>query len=127
MADRKHRIVNGPLAMKAPGETFGSDELEKARRERDMYSQALKEALKRYQEKLKELSVVRRVSDSLRFGFNLEEVTCTVVDILVEEVGAENCSLMLLDTSTGELGIRAARGGGDAATTYYPADAAPDP
>lgn len=66
-----------------------------------------------------EVSVLRRLAESLGGGFDIEKLSKTVVDIVVEELGALNCSLYLLDAAQGKLVLVAARGKSDAAATYY--------
>ena len=88
-------------------------------RERNLYARTLAEANRLYEEKVKELNALRRVGDALRSVLSVRKVCCEIVDILVEEVGAENCSLMLLDREGGRLSIKAARGQRDARTRYF--------
>ena len=49
----------------------------------------------------------------------MRKACCEIVDVLVEEVGAENCSLMLLDREKGTLSLRAARGQRDDQARYF--------
>jgi len=96
-----------------------AERLEAVTRERNLYAKTLAEANRLYEEKVKELNALRRVADALRSVLSVRKVCCEIVDILVEEVGAENCSLMLLDPSEKTLAVKAARGSRDARTRYY--------
>jgi PAS domain S-box-containing protein len=93
--------------------------LEEVTRERNLYAKTLAEANRLYEEKVRELNSLRRVGDALRSVQSVRKVCCEIVDILVEEVGAKNCSLMLLDRDEGTLSIKAARGQGDAQARYF--------
>lgn len=99
--------------------------LEQALGERDRYARTLADANRLYDEKLRELSALQRVSNILRSIQSVRQVCAGIVDTMVEEVGAENCSLMLLDHVRGRLTIRAARGRADARARYFDAEAAP--
>ncbi len=96
-----------------------SSRLDEVTRERNLYAKTLAEANKLYEEKVKELNALRRVGDALRSVLSVRKVCGEIVDVLVEEVGAENCSLMLLDRKEGTLRLKAARGKRDARARYY--------
>ena len=102
-----------------------SERLEQVTRERNLYARTLTEANHLYEEKVKELNALRRVGDALRSVQSVRRVCCEIVDILIEEVGAENCSLMLLDQKEKTLSIKAARGQRDGRARYY-AEADPE-
>lgn len=107
------------------GPTHGQEiagRLEEVTRERNLYAKTLAEANRLYEEKVKELNALRRVGDALRSVLSVRKVCCEIVDILVEEVGAENCSLMLLDRGEGVLSIKAARGSRDAQARFFEDD-----
>ena len=99
--------------------------LEEVRQERDLYSQTLADANRLYDAKLRELAALHRVSTILRNVQSSRQVCTGIVDIMVEEVGAANCSLMCLDRAIGRLTIRAARGQSDHAARYFDAESAP--
>lgn len=67
-----------------------------------------------------EASVLRRLAESLSGGLALERVARAVVDLVVEEVGALNCSLYVIDPERNDLFLCAARGRGDSAASFYP-------
>ena len=93
--------------------------LEEVTRERNLYAKTLAEANRLYEEKVKGLNALRRVGDALRSVLSVRKVCCEIVNTLVEEVGAGNCSLMLLDREEGTLSIKAARGQHDAQARYF--------
>lgn len=96
--------------------------LDDVTRERNLYAKTLAEANRLYEEKVKELNALRRVGDALRSVLSVRKVCGEIVDVLVEEVGAENCSLMLLDRKEGTLLLKAARGKRDSAARYFESD-----
>ena len=65
-------------------------------------------------------AVMRRLAESLSGGLNLEKVCKVVVDLVVEEIGALNCSLYLVDGAKRELTLAAARGRNESASHFYP-------
>ena len=65
--------------------------------ERDVYSRSLKETSLRFQEKVEEISVIRRVADGLRFVSDFPRVCAELLSIVCEETGAENFSLILVN------------------------------
>ncbi|MHC4713014.1 MAG: GAF domain-containing protein [Planctomycetota bacterium] len=67
-----------------------------------------------------EARVLRRLAAGLTGGLDLEQVSKAVVDTVVEEIGAHNCSLYLLDRETGVARLAAARGRADTEARWYP-------
>ena len=68
---------------------------------------------------MREFSIVKRIIDSMRFLPNLAIVYLTIVDVVIDETEAENCSLMLLDRDTDMLIVKAAKGKRDKRGKYY--------
>lgn len=67
-----------------------------------------------------EAAVMRRLFEAFSSGLDLEKICMAVVDLVVEEVGASNCSLYLVGPGDDELVLAAARGGGDPRASFYP-------
>lgn len=67
----------------------------------------------------REFFIVKRIIDSMRFLPDSSKVYLTIVDVVIDESEAENCSLMLLDSDTGKLVIKAAKGRQDEKGSYY--------
>jgi Nif-specific regulatory protein len=63
-----------------------------------------------------------RVQKVMRHVPDLGETYKAMLDVVMDEIDAENCSLMLKDPSTGELSIRAARGRNEEKSVYYQED-----
>ncbi|OGG56204.1 MAG: hypothetical protein A3F84_16430 [Candidatus Handelsmanbacteria bacterium RIFCSPLOWO2_12_FULL_64_10] len=81
--------------------------------------QELAQASQLFEEKIRDLSMARRIGDSLKYARDARRVFETIIDTILEETNAQNCSLMLLDHETGELTVRAARGQDDLTVSYY--------
>ena len=75
------------------------------KRERDLYAAELARMTLRYEQKIQELSVLRRMSDVLRDCTESDEVCRRLLEIVQEEL-ATACSLYLADDS-GDLVLRA--------------------
>jgi signal transduction histidine kinase len=75
------------------------------KRERDLYAAELARMTLRYEQKIQELSVLRRMSDLLRDCMESDEVCRRLLKIVQEEL-ATACSLYLADDS-GDLVLRA--------------------
>ncbi len=94
------------------------DGVARLQRERDQYARTVAELSERFNEKVEELSLVRQVGDALGSSLDLRTVCGRTVDIVLEAVTAEHCSVMLLDAD-GALVLAAARGAfDDAAVTF---------
>jgi PAS domain S-box-containing protein len=65
---------------------------------------------KEFEDKILELSIVRQIGDLAADSLQLENLLDRVLEVLVRELGVENASVMLLDSGSGELRVRAGRG-----------------
>ena len=91
-----------------------SDSLEqklaKAISHKELYKTALDRFCILFQRKMNELSLIKRIADSLNYVSDLNRVCEDIVDCIIDETNAENCSLMLLDKEKNKLSIICARG-----------------
>src|SRR4030067_873957 len=74
------------------------------------------------QENGKAFSVFQKVQGAMGYLPDFPEACKAILDAVVADMGAENCSLMLMDPSSGELSIRVACGKDDGKSVYYPHD-----
>ncbi|MDP6041109.1 MAG: histidine kinase dimerization/phospho-acceptor domain-containing protein, partial [Candidatus Latescibacteria bacterium] len=95
------------------------EELERAISQRDLYIKELHRTTQRFEEKVRELSVVRRIGETLKYTRDPSKVFEVIIDTIIDETNAENCSLMLLNRNTNELTVRAARGQEDTEISFY--------
>ncbi len=94
-------------------------ELKRAIDQRDVFARELAKMLQHFEEKVRELSVIRRIGESLKYTRDVRKVFEVIIDTIIDDTNAENCSLMLLDRETGELTVKAARGQSDAVSSYF--------
>ncbi len=85
----------------------------------DIYDQVPEKAVHARKDMAREFSIIKRIIDSMRFLPDLVKVYLTIVDVVIDETEAENCSLMLLDRDTGKLVIKAAKGKQDERDMCY--------
>ncbi|MGA1196766.1 MAG: ATP-binding protein [Candidatus Latescibacterota bacterium] len=95
------------------------EELTRAVSQRDLYIRELHRTTQRFEEKVRELSVVRRIGETLKYTRDPRKVFEVIIDTIIDETSAENCSLMLLNRETNELNTRAARGQEDSEISFY--------
>ncbi len=86
---------------------------------RQVYVEALAEANRAFHDKVRELSALRRIADALAGSVDLRAILDKTLEIVVDEIGPENCSVMLVDETTGDLVLRAARGIDDPRATFF--------
>jgi len=72
-----------------------------------------------FQEKGKGYVLFCKVQRAMRHVPDFIETCKAILDAVMEEMDAENCSLMLKNSITGELSVRAARGKNEGESTYY--------
>lgn len=94
-------------------------ELQRTAAQRDLYFRELTKTNQRFEEKVRELSVVRRIGESLKYTRDVRKVFEVIIDTIIDETNAENCSLMLLNKESNELTVKAARGQMDEEISYY--------
>jgi len=85
--------------------------------------EGVKSVIPSFQENSRAFILFRKVKGAMRYIPDMSETCKAIIDAVMDELGAENCSLMLKDPITGELSIRAARGKGEERSVYYPTDA----
>ena len=73
-----------------------------------------------FQGKGKAFNLFRRVQEAMRYVPNFGDTCKAILDAVIDEMDVENCSLMLIDPSSGNLSVRAARGKNESKSVYYP-------
>ncbi len=103
-------------------ENPGNDILRSAK-ELDSCAEVLRDASFLFEEKIEELSLLSRIGNIVSYIFDQEVFYQRLVDILLEETNAENCSFMLMDADSKELVLKIARGRNDEGTFFdHPGD-----
>jgi signal transduction histidine kinase len=95
------------------------ERLQRALAERNLYYKELADANRRFEEKVRELSVLRKIVASLKYTREIRRVFEVIIDSIIEETSAENCSIMLLNRQTGELSVKIAKSQTDSSSNYY--------
>lgn len=93
--------------------------LKAAIRVKKVYSDALSDSNKRFGEKVQELSILRRISDSISSSLDEKTVCESIVHILISELTAENCSVMLTSENGRYLILKAAQSPQDPKPGYF--------
>ncbi|MDR2141492.1 MAG: PAS domain S-box protein [Deltaproteobacteria bacterium] len=91
----------------------------------DIYKSTLTEIYARYDQKLEELSLVRRVGDALRSALTVESLAQALMAVVAHEVEVDRLSLSLYDPEGGGLLPRAAYFSDREEFVFYPPTAAP--
>jgi len=87
--------------------------------ERKILKDTIESINEKYDAKIKELSLIRRISDSLVHALDMKKVCKMLIRTVIDESTAENCSLMLYDKRSRKLVLRAAKGQMDKRVKYY--------
>jgi signal transduction histidine kinase/ActR/RegA family two-component response regulator len=95
------------------------NEIKKLTEERNLYAKFLEGANIQFEEKVRELSLLKRVGDIISSTFDIESFCRKLVSIVIEETPAENCSLLLKDKHTEKLILRAAFGARDKIISFF--------
>jgi signal transduction histidine kinase/ActR/RegA family two-component response regulator len=80
----------------------------------------LEEAGDLYLQRVSELSMIRRLTDSISLGLDADKACGFILDILLEELDVTNASIMVYDESRDELVLKSARGQEDKAANSCP-------
>lgn len=87
-------------------------------REKESLKKILSNINSKYLEKIEELSLIRRIGDSLIDITDFSSVCKSIVSVIQQELDSDNCSLMLVDDEKGEIILRAAKGPFDEEAKY---------
>ncbi|MCK5257220.1 MAG: GAF domain-containing protein, partial [Deltaproteobacteria bacterium] len=98
-------------------ENPGND-VQRSGKELDSCAEALRDASFFFEEKIEELSLLSRIGNIVSYIFDQEVFYQRLVDILLEETNAENCSFMLMDADSQKLVLKIARGRNDEGTFF---------
>jgi PAS domain S-box-containing protein len=85
-------------------------EIERLKRERDAYADALALSNMAFVDKVKEFSIIKRIAESIGWCVDKERICRELVDLIIDETTAENCSLWLVDSDHQNIVLSAVRG-----------------
>ena len=104
-------------------DTYSETDRQTTIQDLNTYADTLRDASSLFEEKVDELSLLRRIGNIVGYLFDKEVFYHKLIDILLEETPAENCSFMLIDADTDKLIIKMARGRNDHGTFFeHPQD-----
>ena len=95
------------------------NEVKRLTEERNLYARLLEEANLQFEEKVKELSLLKRTGDIISDTFDIESFCRNLANIIIEETSAENCSLLLKDHHTERLILKVACGKREKKITFF--------
>lgn len=88
------------------GASEGDDRAARLEAKLETYKQTLKEIYDLYDKKIEELSLIRRIGDSIRAPLDLETLCRKVIDAVAQEISADRLAILLLDPARNQLLIR---------------------
>jgi signal transduction histidine kinase len=95
------------------------NEIKKLTDERNLFAKLLEESNLQYEGKIKELSLLRRIGDIISDSFNIKSFCHKLVQIIIEETDAENCSLLLKERGSEKLILKVAYGIRDKRIAFF--------
>ena len=95
------------------------NEVKKLTEERNLYARLLEEANLQFEEKVRELSLLKRTGDIISDTFDIESFCRNLANIIIEETNAENCSLLLKDHHSERLSLKVACGKEDRKISFF--------
>lgn len=94
--------------------------IEELTHERDAYAKTLADSNAAFREKVSEFSIIKRIGDSIRWNLDKRRICEEIVDIIIDETAAENCSLWLMSQDRSGIQLTAVRGQRDVEARYFP-------
>ena len=95
------------------------NEIKKLTEERNLFAKLLEESNLKFEGKIKELSLLKRIGDIISDSFNIKSFCRNLVQIIVEETDAENCSLLLKERGSEKLTLKVAYGIRDESIAFF--------
>ena len=95
------------------------NEIKKLTDERNLFAKLLEESNLKFEGKIKELSLLRRIGDIISDSFNIKSFCHKLVQIIIEETDAENCSLLLKERGSEKLTLKVAYGVRDKQIAFF--------
>lgn len=88
---------------------MSSEKVKKLEKRVSLLSKTLSDLENSYEEKVHELSFLRKIGDLLAYVFDIHEACQKIVDLLYDEMLPDNCSMLLLNHQKGELELYAVK------------------
>ncbi|MBW2492175.1 MAG: PAS domain S-box protein [Deltaproteobacteria bacterium] len=100
-------------------ELYLQKEIKKLTEERNLFAKLLEESNLKFEGKIKELSLLKRIGDIISDSFNIKSFCRNLVQIIIEETDAENCSLLLKERGSKNLTLKVAYGIRDESIAFF--------
>ncbi|MEW5722835.1 MAG: ATP-binding protein [Thermodesulfobacteriota bacterium] len=102
------------------GQGGGAEErLARLEAQLETYKKTLTEIYELYDKKIEELSLIRRIGDSIRTPLDLETLCQEVVDAVAREITADRLTLLLVEPEKNRLRIRASYDAAEDLTRFF--------
>ena len=88
------------------------------------YQKTLREIYDLYDKKIEELSLIRRLGDSIRSPLDFETLCREIVEAVADEISVERLALIVISPEDPQMLIRASYDAAEDRTRYYPEDQA---
>ena len=96
--------------------------VQQLKRQRDAYAHALSQSNQAFMDKVKEFSILKRLADTITWNMDKRQICTEIVDVIIDETTAENCSLWLMDSHREFLRLAAVKGQLDHRARYFSAE-----
>ena len=93
--------------------------VQQLKRQRDAYAHALSRSNQAFMDKVKEFSILKRLADTITWNMDKRQICTEIVDVIIDETTAENCSLWLVDNVREYLSLSAVKGQLDHRASYF--------
>ena len=94
------------------------NDVQQSAKELDACAETLRDTSFLFEEKVEELSLLSRIGHIVDYIFDQEVFYQRLVDVLLEETNAKNCSFMIMDDDSQKLVLKIARGRDDEGTFF---------
>ncbi|MEW6263766.1 MAG: ATP-binding protein [Thermodesulfobacteriota bacterium] len=88
----------------------------------ETYKKTLTEIYALYDKKIEELSLIRRIGDSIRTPLDLETLCVNIIETVVREISVDYLALLLVDLDQCSLVLRVSYDAGQDETRFYPGE-----
>ncbi|HMB68652.1 MAG TPA: GAF domain-containing protein, partial [bacterium] len=111
---RERAAADSDEELRDAAEAIGlaADQAEEIARRDRVYRDTIRRQNREFERKVQEMSVLRKIGDLIAASFKTDDLLERLLDVLVEELGVANASVMLLDAESGMLHVETGRGPG---------------
>jgi len=108
------------LNLLSKNKTTEQETIDKLIREKEAFSSSLSLSNAAFMEKVKEFSILKRMADAISWSMDKKQVCMEVVNIIIDETTAENCSLWL--SKGDDIVLVTVRGQDNTEARFFPND-----